>query len=138
MSILKFRAWHKEKKQMRHLDFINLSKASFCGVWTVSPPDDLFSVATTKGDLWQLEDVIVMQSFFGFKDVNGIELFEEDIIKFKDGSIFIVPLLEDSILASFVSSFLELFSDCTVIGNKYEVPNILTFTDKLLQINEVA
>jgi len=129
---IKFRAWHKEKKEMKCLDFLNLSRANFCGEWKVKQPDDLFGIATTVGDLWNIEDVELMQ-YTGLKDKSGVEIFEGDILKltssvktyissvlFKDGK-FCVKLND----GWYVSIASELFEDTEVLGNIYENPELL-------------
>jgi len=142
MREIKFRAYHKKLGLIRDLDFINFSNANFCGVWKTKPPEDLFSVVTTVGDLWNLEDVELMQ-FVGLTDKNGVEIYEGDILKVANGSIngkIMFQIYEvDYKLPYGFSKSLPLFCwdekgvydgrwshYCEVIGNIYENEELLT------------
>lgn len=68
MREIKFRAWHKQEKDMYH--FIN-----FSGV------NDYYN-----GDLMTLKcgfpDELVLMQYTGLKDKNGKEIYEGDIVKY--------------------------------------------------------
>lgn len=137
MREIKFRAWNKRDKLMEYLDYLNLSKAQFCGNWNVAPPEDLFDVATVKGSLLLFSDVTLMQ-YTGMRDKKNVEIFEGDIVKiphyhdkrtyingfvkFKDGS-FLVDYVDMEGIISCHKDNIE------VIGNIYENPELLKKDD---------
>lgn len=127
---IKFRAWDKEAQEMLTVRDIN-----FCG--------EELDTYEMQGDWLSFEDVELMQ-YTGFKDRNGIEIYEGDIVVFEDMTstesgywerdcIGIVVWGEE-IAAFEVTNRLsaesyEVLSDCEVIGNIYENPELLEVSE---------
>ena len=121
--VLKFRAWHKEDKEMMD-------------VWSITP-DDHISAWTTMEDKggyvvdYELAKVEVMQST-GLKDKNGKEIFEGDICKVDHQDKRYVPVkvvIEwDAKEAQFsigCGTHSEVHWSHEVIGNIYSNPELL-------------
>ena len=114
--IPKFRAFIKETKQIVDVDWI-FFKSEVAKV--------------TDNEFYQFEDIILMQST-GLHDKNGVEVFEGDVLKSKDGtdgliSRFIVE--KDDFYTGFIPMNREGYgfnrTMCEVIGNIYENPELL-------------
>lgn len=120
--ITRFRAWLKNDKEMievRVIDWNNMIVDSF------NPYIEI-----------PLEKVILMQST-GLKDLNGIEIFGGDIVRFfdslytvfydiKEGSYRLKPH-DDRWVVDYMSNFSSEES-FEVVGNIYENPELLEVT----------
>ena len=144
MREIKFRAWDKKRKEIVYLDFLNLSKAQFCGSWVVAPPDNLFDVATTKGNLLNFKDVELMQ-YTGLKDKNSVEIYEGDIVLVNETRTYVLEKPQEVFFADggfYVGHkgayecklYFETcnktyrkktFNGIEIIGNIYENPELL-------------
>ena len=91
----------------------------------------LCTVKLTNDKFYEFEDIILMQST-GLHDENGVEVFEGDVLKSKDGtdgliSRFIVE--KDDFYTGFIPMNREGYgfnrTMCEVIGNIYENPELL-------------
>lgn len=72
MKINKFRAWEKSSKIMCGFDTLDRIIANFHGL---------------SEEEW---NDLVWMNYAGFKDINGIEIYTADIVKHKNGFIYIV------------------------------------------------
>ena len=128
----KFRAWNKERKSMIPVDCIDFSENVMYYSYEERFEDD----SAIFGDSLWLDDVILMQST-GFKDCNGVELFEGDIVTASGYEYmgFGVVRYEES-LAGFVveftnrlmkekPQFIYQFRELEVIGNIYDNKELL-------------
>ena len=121
MTPLRFRAWHDDWKEMLDPGFLQI-----CGDGSISIYNDVES-------RWMSEDndTYVMQNT-GLKDKNGVEIFEGDIIKDKNGELRELIWFADNIKFYFKFVVNKGRGDdyvkgeeCEVIGNIYENPDLL-------------
>ena len=120
MRTLKFRAWHKDKKEMTDNPLHVGTSTCAMGI------NQLLN-------LFESENLILMQ-FTGLKDSKGKEIFESDVCRWesKEGVIedYIVvwndkkACYELQLIGRDVGN-MEIDSDLTVIGNIYENPSLL-------------
>jgi len=90
MTPLRFRAWHKIKRQWQDIVYIDFLTGNV-GVIVVVENQNT-GEAEQEEELWNKEDVIIVQST-GLKDKNGEEIFEGGIVRFKYyGNVFIVDV----------------------------------------------
>lgn len=137
---IKFRAWdNKEKKWLLGYEYPNLGGFSLygesvvLGEWGGVCSDFLFEKDGRKA-----EDLIVMQ-FIGLTDKNGKEIYEGDIVNFLDETLsvemtdnnaggkmgFGLVGSDGSECSYHYGTTKEDFTDCEVIGNIYENPELL-------------
>ena len=126
MREIKFRAWHKEKKEMidnARPDFFCKQLHYLCG--NSAGGQDVLGVST--------EDIELMQ-YTGLKDKNEKEIYEGDILS--DGNNdkpYKVIFENGSFRAEFEGDFEEYSFDlidvvaqgCEIVGNIYENPELL-------------
>ena len=115
MVLLRFRAWLKEDKEMVDAEEIHLENGEL----------DFIGDAITW--MCKADDCILMQST-GFRDKNGKEIFEGDIVDSEDGILSgIVEFRPD--LGMFVSTLIKYNNFerlCNVADSVYIIGNIYT------------
>lgn len=140
---IKFRAWHKTYDLL-------------CDVVEIVFGDDDNYVAVENGEYierWRFDDIELMQ-YTGLKDVNGVEIYEGDIVRVNysgnddfsglalvvfrngcfelEGKIMEIINSEGIMYDDFytVSNDLSRYSACVkVIGNKFKNPELLEVTE---------
>lgn len=128
MKNLKFRAWDKRREDFRNDIFVDTNGNLY-----------QFSKITGYGQAITYldnEHIVLMQST-GFKDKNGKEIFEGDIVQYLDGEYSFTGVVENSVFGIYVESKYDNYnfedfsdentrkSDVTIIGNIYENKGLL-------------
>lgn len=118
---LKFRAWDKLNNEMYVVEQINLNRGEFESIG--------YGITFLRG----ADEVILMQST-GLKDKNGKEIFEGDIVKMSK-DVYSEPIYYEVVRHSGGAYRLESkqhgcelwlrHTDCEVVGNIYENPDLL-------------
>ncbi|MGL9922649.1 YopX family protein [Enterococcus sp. DIV1758] len=130
--IPKFRAWDKRSKEMWKVSTLHIEDEYA----------DLFKkniYENPLNDQWaKFEDIILMQST-GLKDKNGVEIFEGDIVQYRDGEYSYLGIVKRDCYQFFidgiepddsydfidVSNTFDGTSSLEVIGNIHENPELL-------------
>ena len=130
--IIKFRAWLSVSKKMFYVRKIQFEKDKFTNdgyVWLDN--------SQNQSDDGQVDlSLVKLSQYTGLKDKNGKEIYEGDIVKDKDGLLFVVGWGEDT--AQFSTYPLdkdnddhrerfngEQSDDFEIIGNIYENKNLI-------------
>ena len=133
MREIKFRAWDKGLKRMIYLSEPTVENDDFSGI--VFKLRDYF-VSAFSSD--RIEDLELMQ-YTGLRDKNGREVYEGDIVRFKDWwdeeMVGEVRYSEKDMAFTIVNDFWDGFpimyaDDLEVIGNIYENPELLEEVDE--------
>jgi uncharacterized phage protein (TIGR01671 family) len=131
--IIKFRAWDKIDKKILLLEWKGWPLfIDFDGVVCISDCETLAGRSGYELDIMQ---------FTGLLDKNGKEIFEGDIVRFSgfnvnkiNNEIFTAEVLFDDNQARYILAYLDVpyfpdfvlgLSECEVIGNIYENPELL-------------
>lgn len=137
MREIKFRAWDKENSEMIYSDnvgndyyFVITDKSVLC-VMDVSY-DDSFGLPTTS-----LSEIDEVMQYTGLKDKNGKEIYEGDIVDFRQGERILYILFNNGQwnLCQYLnepdkdyrhlSYYINHDGPIEVIGNIYENPELL-------------
>lgn len=123
--IPRYRAWDKIHKTMYEVDdimYINFEENQIC----------VKTLFFERASRYDFDDVVLMQST-GFRDKNGKEIFEGDIVDSEDGILSgVVEFRPD--LGMFVSTLIKynnferlcnVADSVHIIGNIYENPELL-------------
>lgn len=128
MKNLKFRAWDKRREDFRNDIFVDTNGNLY-----------QFSKITGYGQAITYldnEHIVLMQST-GFKDKNGKEIFEGDIVQYLDGEYSFTGVVENSVFGIYAKNKYDNYrfedfadentkeADVVVIGNIYEDKGLL-------------
>lgn len=129
MRAIKFRAWHKDTNRIHEVRSLTLrfDDGSYPAVPQIEVGRYQWGSVSMGGFNYSDENNVLMQ-FTGLKDKNGKEIFEGDIIKFKDTKPLVVEW--DDKFAQFVmkpSSSVTFYvaGDIEIIGNIHENPELV-------------
>ena len=134
--IPKFRAWDKKYKKMMKVNQIDFEKKT---VWLEADNGDHENRHTLTREF---KDVILMQST-GLKDKNGVEIFEGDIVQYRDGEYSYLGIVKRDCYQFFidgiepddnydfidVSNTFDGTSSLEILGNIHENPELLEFAE---------
>lgn len=129
--IPKFRAWDKRENTMRDvavLHFTKGGKVNSIEYWKT--PSELKS--------YHVRNLVLMQST-GLKDKNGVEIFEGDIVQYRDGEYSYLGIVKRDCYQFFidgiepddnydfidVSNTFDGTSSLEILGNIHENPELL-------------
>lgn len=119
MNRPKFRAWDTFDKEMLDVHGINYDAD---GVWTKEMIDD-----ESDGEFIHFSDIELLQST-GLFDKNGKEIFEGDILKYRD-EYRVVEMYDGAWIARAGEKRLivkmAVLSGAKIIGNIFEHPHLL-------------
>lgn len=124
MNELKLKAFHKTRKEVCHVSFINFDRNTIT----------LVCEKTTNGEWFTLESLknVVIMRYTNLKDTEGTEIYEGNVVEHKDGEYSFTGVVTHSPFGWFVKTeddniSFEHFSDeskgvsnCKVIGNYIE------------------
>ncbi|KHO63375.1 phage uncharacterized protein TIGR01671 [Thermoanaerobacter sp. YS13] len=125
MREIKFRAWHKERKEMYYQD-------------KPIQADFIFMGNTLAVDCKQIKEFIpyekvVLMQYTGLKDKNNKEIYEGDIVRYFDGMTGGIYFDEE--FAAFRIEWLKcdkysnieeiIAKNCEVVGNIFQNPELL-------------
>ena len=128
MREIKFRAWLKEEKKMVNVETIDFTDKSI----QYLEKNEFINAYLLRRMIF--DDIELMQ-YTGLKDKNGKEIYEGDILFFRDENMKYVVVWQD---AAFIIKSIEIrkYSEkmcwlddteicCEIVGNIYENKNLL-------------
>lgn len=120
---IKFRAWDKKNKQwLFGYELPNLGGFSLMGeVMMMGEWAALLSNRFPN----DVKEIAVMQ-WTGLKGEGGKEIYEGDLLRFSDGTVREVGFKTGMFGAGVDFNFHQIQSDCEIIGNIHENPELLT------------
>lgn len=124
MNTLKLKAFHKTRKEIYHVSFINFDRNTIT----------LVCEKTANGEWFTLESLknVVIMRYTNLKDTEGTEIYEGNIVKIDDGEGSFTGVVTYSPFGWYVKNKydgyeMEYFSDeskgvsnCIVIGSYFE------------------
>jgi len=120
MREIKFRAWDRENKAFMPNEGYAICDGDVMGLRYGNEMDDV------------LTDQVELMQYTGLKDMNGVEIYECDVVRFDTN----VQILESEVTyyhgmftIKKYGEKIPLFTALKVIGNRFENPELLEVTD---------
>lgn len=129
MRNIKFRAWNGHEMIMPRDKSYYQHYMSFCGCIIQKSSEGMECFG--GGDRWRVVGDLSLMQFTGLTDINGVEIYEGDIvrlfgficcIKWEDSDASFMAVERHD---SWAESGQEFSNNCTVIGNIYQNPELL-------------
>lgn len=125
MREIKFRAWDKERKEMRQIQLMDWS-AWWVSTGTTWERGNTLEFGERNSFKNEKTDRHILMQFTGLKDKNGREIYEGDISKYTFHGEMKVDAIEFSApLFTYRNSMRWSLNEDEVIGNIYENPELL-------------
>ncbi|GED82688.1 YopX family protein [Latilactobacillus curvatus] len=120
MREIKFRAWHKNRKTFLDFD------------WAVDKLGRVFSILD-KCVYDEFTDEVELMQYTGLKDVNGVEIYEWDIVEGGiEGRRSLIEMSSyEWLKQALEDEFNKTYCNYKIIGNKFQNPELLEVCDEL-------
>ena len=124
MKTLKLKAFHKVRKEIYHVSFINFDNSTIALICEKAANGEWYIIEPSKN--------VVIMRYTNLKDNEGIEIYEGNIVEYKDGEYSFIGVVTYSPFGWFVKTeddniSFEHFADeskgianCTVVGSYVE------------------
>ena len=131
MREIKFRAWDNTESEWVDIKYLRFEFNDFWYLQAQDEHENEIDPPYFSGD----EDFVLMQ-YTALKDKNGVEIYEGDVVRDKEGQTYTVAY--DDEFAAFILVWVsnderfetfEPMRELTVIGNIYEHPHLLEVSE---------
>ena len=126
MREIKFRAWDKNEEM-----FDKMNYNPFCeGNRLFFKDGQLREVCGPRDETWDEPSDLILMQYTGFKDKNGKEIYEGDILEVEDHVNHVVGFRRGMFMWKNIAPDIPIYEKledchCNVIGNIYENPELL-------------
>lgn len=124
MRTIKFRAWDKERAE-----YLSAGRV-FIPIYPHSNPKDCNDLHLDSSSFLAREGRMILEQYTGLKDINGVEIYEGDLLSELDPVSFMPMevIFDDGAFEINdwrLTEKLIQISEKVVVGNKYENPELL-------------
>ena len=134
MIEIKFRAWDKERKRMHDVLVIRFEHHKYTRI--IFREEHLNSSCDGYENEWQYTNKTCLMQYTGLKDINGVDIYEGDILKDEYNRILLVEwwkcrfmfraLTETNFIRADIIQWFEGDTALpTIVSNSYENPELM-------------